>query len=92
MNEAEVLRILRVDWVLPVTCGRRVDLASGCIFTRTASTRTAIVFVWLQLCTGTYMAGCLLDVVVMMVVDLLEPDLRLLVVCLLPRVHLTRFF
>lgn len=81
MNEAEVLRVLRVHWVLPEPGGRRVDLASSSVLTGAAPARTAVVFV--------RMAGCLLDVVVVMVVHLLKSSLSLVGGFPQPLVHLT---
>lgn len=99
MNEAEVLRVLRVHWVLPGPSGRRVDLASSSVLTGAAPARTAVVFVRLHKIAvsngfrvGTYMAGCLLDVVVVMVVHLLKSSLSLVGGFPQPSVHLTRLF
>ena len=98
MHDAIVLWILGVRWVLPVACGCCMNLASSSIFTRAASARTAVVFIWLHKTVAsytfrsdTYMTGCLLDVVVMMVVHLLESTPRLLLAFLSALIHLTRF-
>ena len=83
--KAEILGILWVDRVQPRSCGSGVDLTSSCIFARATAAGAAIILVLQRKCVRiaqTYMTRCLLDVIIVVMVNLFETRPPLLFVAI----------